>query len=325
MKILAIQPKMTRRPMDTDLKAKMSPSLALLTIKSLTPSCHTVKIVNENIERIDFDEDVDLVAITVTVDALSRAARIAGRFREKGIPVVAGGIHITSAPYTAEGLFDALLIGRAESTWPDLLDDMAHRRIKSVYRDSCRDRVIQKPDYSIEKKSRYIYTNVVSTSRGCPHRCDFCYNSSADAVPYMNRPVEDVLRDIDAIGRKHILFIDDNFCGNPEWTGAFLDALIPLKIKWSAAVCADIAKHPHLLDKMVESGCQSLFIGFESINSSSLRGVHKSQNDVGTYDKLIHELHSRGIMINASLVFGLQYDYVLTFTRTRACIHTIKI
>lgn len=117
MNILLIQPQMSHRPMDTGLKARMAPSLALLTIKSLTPSCHSVKIINENIESIDFDSTPDLVAITVTVDVLNRAAEIAKRFRNRGIIVAAGGIHITGAPETAAGMFDALLIGRAESTW----------------------------------------------------------------------------------------------------------------------------------------------------------------------------------------------------------------
>lgn len=83
MKILLIQPRMTRRPMDTGLKSKMSPSLALLTIRNLTPSCHTVTIINENIEPVDFDCAPDLVAITVTVDVLNRAAEIAKHFRSR--------------------------------------------------------------------------------------------------------------------------------------------------------------------------------------------------------------------------------------------------
>ncbi len=316
MKILLIQPRMTRRPMDTTLKARMSPSLALLTIKNLTPSCHTVKVINENIQAIEYNQRPDLVAITVTVDVLGRAAKIAKCFRDLGIPVVAGGIHITAAPETAEGLFDALLIGRAEETWLPMLDDLRQNGLQSEYRDSYRQKNIKSPDYRIDSAGKYFCTNIVSTSRGCPHQCDFCYNSSGDSVPYMNRPMEDVLADIDAIGRKHILFIDDNFCGNPRWTMAFLDALIPLGIRWSAAVCADIVKHPDLLDKMKESGCQSLFIGFESINATSLRQVHKTQNRVEEYEKLIHELHRREIMVHASLVFGLPDDDLQTFSQT---------
>lgn len=316
MNILLIQPRVTCRPMDTSLKAKMAPSLALLTIRGLVPSCHTVTIINENIESLDYSLTPDLVAITVTVDALNRAAEIAKRFRASGVPVVAGGIHITGAPDTAENLFDALLIGRAEATWPPMLEDLAKGTLKRIYRDTYQDRRIASPDYRVDNAGKYVYTNVISTSRGCPYRCDFCYNSAANSVPYTNRPIDDVLEDIYAIGKQHILFIDDNFCGNPSWTMAFLDRLIPLNIKWSAAACVDIVTRPALLDKMKLSGCQSLFIGFESINQSALSTVHKTQNDVSLYEKLVDELHNRGIMVNASLVFGLPGDDVHTFRHT---------
>ena len=96
MKIKLIQPKMLKRPMDTDLKTRMSPSLGLLTLANLTPKEHQVIIVNENIDEIDFDEEVDLVAITVTVDVMKRATEISREFRKRNIKVAAGGIHILS-------------------------------------------------------------------------------------------------------------------------------------------------------------------------------------------------------------------------------------
>jgi radical SAM superfamily enzyme YgiQ (UPF0313 family) len=73
---------------------------------------------------------------------------------------------------------------------------------------------------------------------------------------------------------------------------------------------------PDLLDSFAESGCQSLFIGFESINMGSLKTSQKMQNDVNLYEKLASEIHKRGIMINASLVFGIDNDRVDVFERT---------
>src|SRR4051794_20854446 len=98
MKIKLIQPAMLPRPMDTKLKTRMSPSLALLTIANLTPINHEVIIENENVEKIDFDEPVDLVAITVTVDVMNRAVEISKEFKNRGVTVIAGGIHITADP-----------------------------------------------------------------------------------------------------------------------------------------------------------------------------------------------------------------------------------
>ena len=112
------------------------------------------------------------------------------------------------------------------------------------------------------------------------------------------------------------MFIDDNFIGNPAWTLELVKAITPLKLTWHAAVSANIYQHPDLLDAMQESGCRSLFIGFESINQSSLRSVHKVQNYGTPYETLIHMLHQRDIMVNASMVFGLDSDESTVFADT---------
>lgn len=316
MKILLIQPKMNKRPMDTDLKTHMSPPLSLLTLVRLTPQEHEICIVNENIEKIDFDDDADLVGITITLDVMPRACRIAEKFRARNIPVVAGGIHVTCDPQSCEGHFTAICVGAAERVWGVMLQDAARQSLKPVYRDmeNFGGYEIVSPQYDAIDRKVYLYTNVVTTSRGCPDRCDFCYNSGANRV-YVQRPIPDVIRDIQALGTRHILFIDDNFSGVPAYTRALLQALKPLHLHWSAAVTTKIGDHPALLDLMAETGCQSLFIGFESVNAASLRGVHKN-NRVEQYESLIEALHSRGIMINASIVFGLDSDGPDVFDKT---------
>jgi radical SAM superfamily enzyme YgiQ (UPF0313 family) len=54
----------------------------------------------------------------------------------------------------------------------------------------------------------------------------------------------------------------------------------------------------------------------ESINKSSIKSVNKYQNYFIDYEKLIKEIHTRGIMVNASLVFGLDHDDADTFKNT---------
>lgn len=319
MKIKLIQPAMLPRPMDTKLKTRMSPSLALLTIAKLTPQEHEVIIENENVEIIDFDEPVDLVGITVTVDVMNRAVEISKEFQKRGVTVVAGGIHITADPESAVDSFDVVSVGMAERIWNQILKDKENNALKKIYYDmeNMKGEEIVSPDYSIIDNKKYLYTNIISTSRGCPFRCDFCYNSCKDTLKtYINRPIEDVIRDIKELKTRHIMFIDDNFIGNPQWTKKLLKEIKPLKLKWNAAVTSNIVDMPELLDEMKDSGCQSLFIGFESINSKSIDSVHKVQNSVNKYEKLIDEIHKRGIMINASFVFGLDEDDVSVFKNT---------
>jgi radical SAM superfamily enzyme YgiQ (UPF0313 family) len=328
MKIKLIQPAMLPRPMDTTLKTRMSPSLALLTIANLTPKEHEVIILNENVEKIDFDEHVDLVAITVTVDVMNSAVEIAQQFKKRGVTVIAGGIHITAAPERALNSFDAICVGMAERVWIKILKDKENNSLKKIYYDmeNIAGSEIVSPDYFIIDNKKYLYTNIISTSRGCPFKCDFCYNSCKDTLKtYINRPVEDVIKDIKALKTKHIMFIDDNFIGSPKWTRKLLQEIKPLKLKWNAAVTSNIVDMPELLDVMKEAGCQSLFIGFESINSKSISSVHKLQNSVERYEKLVDEIHKRGIMINASFVFGLDEDNVSVFKNTLEWIVKNKI
>ena len=319
MKIKLIQPAMIQRPMDTKLKTRMAPSLALLTLANLTPKEHEVIIENENVESINFDEKVDLVAITVTVDVMNRAIEIAKEFRKRSVKVVAGGIHITADPKGAYGYFDAICVGMAERIWQRILFDAQNDSLKEIYNDmlSISGQEIVSPDYDIIDNSKYLYTNIISTSRGCPFECDFCYNSSQSVhKAYINRPIEDVIREIKTLRTRHIMFIDDNFIGNPSWTKKFLAQIKPLGLKYNAAVTSNIIDMPDILDDLKESGCQSLFIGFESINDKAIDSVNKVQNSVGKYERLVEELHKRGIMINASFVFGLDEDDSSVFEKT---------
>ena len=295
----------------------MSPPLGLLTIVNMLRDEHQVVLQNENIEQIGYDKP-DLVGISITVDILPRAIEIAKKFRAQGCIVVAGGIHITTAADTIpQGCFDVLCVGAAEGTWPDIIKDYQNGTLKYIYRcnRNLSGRDIVPPAYDFIEKDKYLYCNVLHTSRGCPFRCDFCYNSGADQQ-FLNREIEDVIKEIQQVGRKHIMFIDDNFVGNKEWTYHFLEALKPLKVKWNAAVSINVASDKKLLDLMKESGCQSLFIGFESINPNSIAYVHKVQNRTDAYEKAVHEIHKRGIMINASFVFGLDADTKETFQLT---------
>lgn len=135
MYIKLIQPKMTKRPMDTELKIRMSPPLGLYTIASMFAERHKVVVENENITPIVWDDAPDVVGITITVNLLPRAIEIARKFRERGSKVVAGGIHITTASETIpENCFDALCIGPAELTWPQIVDDLEHGCLRREYR-----------------------------------------------------------------------------------------------------------------------------------------------------------------------------------------------
>jgi len=81
-------------------------------------------------------------------------------------------------------------------------------------------------------------------------------------------------------------------------------------------VSVDVGLHDDVLDLMAETGCKSLFIGFESINDHNLAGCNKRQNQVAEYTATIKKIHDRGMMVNASLVFGFDWDGPGVFKHT---------
>jgi radical SAM superfamily enzyme YgiQ (UPF0313 family) len=319
MKIKLIQPQMSLRPMDSEFKRLMAPSLALLVLAALTPQEHSITIEDENANPLHLDDCPDLVGITVNVDTSKRAYQIAEHYRQKRVPVILGGIHVSANPEEALQYADSVCIGEAENVWADILADVSMGKLKSKYHahKMADPGKIPIPRWSLIPSRKYLYTNIVVASRGCPFKCEFCYNSCEYVHhKYRNRPIANVLEEIILLKTKHVMFIDDNLIGDIAWTRAFLDEIKPLGLKWNAAVSANIINHMDLLDKMQESGCQSLFIGFESINEQSIQSVQKYQHKRENYERLIHELHKRGIMVNASLVFGFDHDSPQVFANT---------
>ena len=319
LNIKLISPKMSLRPMDSEIKRRMSPPLSLVTLASMTPKQHHVYIEDENIERINFNDTPDLVGITVNVDTVYRASEIAQIYREKGAKVIFGGIHASAVPEEMLGFCDSVCIGEAEEIWEKIIADCLAGNLQPTYRktEPTDLSLVPIPDWNFINKKKYLYYNVIVASRGCPFKCEFCYNS-CDYVSgvYRNRPVAEVIKEIDNLKTKQIMFIDDNLIGNLHWTESLLDELKKKNVVWHAAVSTNLVHHPDLIARMAQCGCRSLFVGFESINTESIKSVNKKQNKIPEYETLIQLLHKNGIMVNASLVFGFDNDNEETFQKT---------
>lgn len=310
---------MSLRPMDSEFKRAMAPSFALLTLAALTPSSFDIYLEDENVSSINLEDTPDLVAITVNIDSSIRAYEISEAYRKRGIKVIMGGIHPSVLPDESLMHADSICIGEVEELWEIILQDFSRDQLKRIYyNENITDLAkIPLPRFDIINKNDYLYTNISFTSRGCPFQCQFCYNSARYVHnKFRNRPIKTVIEEVKALNNKHIMFLDDNFIGNINWTKEFLKELKPLKLKWNVACSTNIVNHPDLLDQMQECGCRSLFIGFETINQYTNLSANKAHNNVLLYEKLISELHKRDIMVNASIVFGFDNDTKDVFKNT---------
>ena len=319
MWIELISPRVTMRPMDSAFKRQMAPPLSLLVLAALTPKRHRVTIIDENIERHRGTDEPDLVGITVKADTTARAWDIARSYRRRGIPVVLGGIYPTTCPRESAPHADSIVIGEAETLWSDVLHDAEAGCLKKVYQcDTPPDLSLTPiPQWNLISKKPYLYTNTLTIGRGCPWRCSFCYNSSPNLpADYRAKPIDHILREIDSLDSPHVMFIDDNFIANPSFARELLKAFLPLRLTWHTAVSANIGVYDDILDLMAESGCRSLFIGFETLIAENLKLSNKRQNRVDAYGRTVSKIHDRGMMVNASVAFGFDHDGPSVFDET---------
>jgi radical SAM superfamily enzyme YgiQ (UPF0313 family) len=292
--------------------------LTLTALAALTPPEIEVKITDENVEPIDFEEDVDLVGVTGMVMHAPRAYQIAQRFRQRGIPVVMGGPHASSLPLEAKEYTDAVVIGEAESVWQGLIEDFKEGRLKPFYKADayCSMKGLPPPRRDLLRQEAYMTVNCVQTTRGCPHQCDFCHVTHFFGKTYRCRPVEDVIEEVKRLDGEFVVFIDDNIAGNRLYAKELFTRLKPLKKKWASQASMTLTRDPELLKLAAESGCVSLFVGVESLSSENLKEVNKAFNRVSQFEEAMKALHDHDIMILAGFIFGLDHDDEGVFERT---------
>ncbi|MGD9212862.1 MAG: radical SAM protein, partial [Desulfobacteraceae bacterium] len=232
-----------------------------------------------------------------------------------------GGVHVSSLPEEASLYADTIFIGEAEETWPKFIEDYKNNRPKVIYK--C-ERYPDLQQLSIPRwdlvKSKYPVT-YVQTTRGCPHRCEFCLVKSYLGRPRF-KPLENVLKEIETvIGRTKsnlIDFADDNIFSNKKYSRALFEALIPLNVNWWGAASIDVAKDEEILTLARKSGCVSLGIGIESINQKSLDSVNKGrQNKTLKLKENIRKIQSHGISVLGLFMLGFDEDDPTIFQRTR--------
>ena len=292
--------------------------LTLTTLAALTPPDIEVKITDENVEPIDFEEEVELVGVTGMLMHAPRAYQIAQRFRQRGIPVVMGGPHASSLPLEAKEHVDTVVIGEAEDVWEGLIEDFRNQCLKPLYKADafCSMKGLPFPKLDLLRRDSYMTVNCVQTTRGCPHQCDFCHVTHFFGKTYRCRPVEEVIEEVKRLEGEFLVFIDDNIAGNPHYAKELFTQLKPLKKKWASQASLTLTRNPELLRLAAESGCVSLFLGVESLSPENLKDVNKSFNQAHRLDEAMKVLHDYDVMVLAGFIFGLEHDDEGVFERT---------
>ncbi len=278
-------------------------------LAALAPKGWDVTLIDDATQKVDYGADVDAVAITIRTVTSLRGYEIAQRFRDRKIPVLMGGPHATFHAEEVAEHADAVCIGEAEEVFPRMLEDAAAGRLEKFYRRESPAPLdnMPAPRWDLLDPSKYVFYRpfVIQYSRGCPFTCDFCAERRLNGdFGYRCRPVEEVVEDIRRCGSRHIFFAASQFAGDKAHAMELMEALVPLKIRWSTLISAHYCLDEKFMDLAKRSGMLHINMGVESIDQKTLRSMHKGFNPVKQYEAVLHNLRKRGISYSLNFVFG---------------------
>ena len=297
------------------------PILGLTLLASLFPKAYEVKIINEAIEKVDFNLDVDLVGITGLTCVIKRAYAIADRFRERGVKVILGGVHPSLLPEEAKEHADSVFIGEAEGMFEKVLRDFEVGGLQPFYKNREWSRLngMPLPRRDLLSKHYRPFFKAIETTRGCPNRCEFCSVPIINGKRYRIRPLEEIDRELSAIINKkgeYLFLADDNVTAKEDYARGLFEIFKHHGVKWMAFTTIKIAMNEELLKKAQESGCVSLFIGFESLLQENLDNVSKRFVNAKELSNWIKTIQRHQIGIHGSFIFGFDGDTPNVFKET---------
>lgn len=298
------------------------PYHSLQQVAAATPSHWDVTLVDELQDEVPYGRDYDIVGITAMTHQATHAYEIADRFRSEGITVVMGGMHPTVLPEEALEHADAVVVGEAEPVMAGLLEDFLAGRLERLYRAPLpTDDLLRVPwaRRDILEGKRYLTTQTIQASRGCPYDCDFCTVTPYFGNRFRYRDPADILAQIRSFPRKLVVFLDDNLLGDTAKARPILEGMADMGIRWGSQTSLRFAEDRELLKLVARSGCIGLFVGIESV-SGKYSNFSKSSGS-STEADLIKRVRDAGIMLETSFIFGFDdhdesvFENTLRFVR----------
>lgn len=312
------------------------PPLGLATVAALSEP-HHVEILDENVEKIDFDyaSQFDIVGLTGYMIQSEREFEICDELRKRGAFVAIGGPNAYLIEEEAKQHCDVLIKGEAEATWPQFLKDYENNDWKDSYveHEKVDMSLSPVPRFDLLKMNKYV-GGIIQTTRGCPFTCDFCDIIVMYGRKVREKAVEQVIEEVDLLrrnGKSSIFFGDDNFVGNKRYAKKVLKALIEYNKKhqnslsFYTQVSVNLAHDEELLELMYKARFQKVFIGIETPRKASLEGASKGQNLKNNLVDDINKIQSYNIIIMAGMIVGFDSDDELIFNEQIEFLHEAGI
>ena len=292
-----------------------SDNITLATLYSIISNAFPdieISFYDETIEKINLEDiNADIVGISAITPAYYRAKSYAEYFRNKNIPVFIGGVHATLVPEECSKDFDSVISGLANESLVQLISDFKQGNLKKIYYQnknmSFENFVHPKRDLYKLKFANASEMAGIQATYGCSNICEFCVQPHI-CCGYHQRPVKDVISEIKEIKSDSIEFYDPNLAKDLNYLKELCTELEPLQKKWFAPMTITITENEEVLSMLKNSGCKRVLIGFESINTDSIKGIGKGFNNIKKYEEAVAKLHKYGIQVVGSFVLGLDGD-----------------
>ena len=331
-KLLIVQPSFYRSRADRTVFKARRRSVVPLTLPylaALTPRDWDITLLDEQLETVPLDARFDLVAISASTLTSFRAYDLADAFRRRRVPVILGGPHTFFYTEEAAEHGDAVGVGEGELIWRQMLEDASQGRLGKVYRAEPLPHLsgLPLPRYDLLDLRRYrpFRTFTVVASRGCPFRCEFCSERFLLGAHYRCRPVPEVIEELRHCRSRNIFFGDSNFGGKRTHAMALMEALIPLRVRWSALWSGYLCSDEAFMDLAQRSGLLHVNIGLESISPETLASMNKTFNKAHKYGEMLAGLRRRGISYSLNFIFGWEGELESAFGATLRFLRQHKV
>jgi len=314
------------------------PHLGLLTIASLLPGNVIPLYIDEEYIMLDripeevFRDDFDLVCLSAYNPQAFRAYEIASWYRERNIPVIMGGLHVSGIPEEAMIHVDSVFTGEAEYTFRGFLKDFEQGEVKKIYRSEKPVKMEDSPPPRFDIVENFAMYNKIPliATRGCPHTCDFCIFPTAYHRSFRHKKVSRIIQEIEMVKKIHpapfISFSDENMLTDREFARKLAGALIDVNIPWECYCDIGIASDDGLLKLLAQSKCRLVQIGLETLDPANLETVDPwKYRQVENFPWAIRKIQKAGIPVMAMFIAGFDEDDPGVFNRLKKFIMKNRI
>jgi radical SAM superfamily enzyme YgiQ (UPF0313 family) len=297
------------------------PPLGLLTVAAMLPAEWQKTLVDLNVRALEDSEIVqaDYVFLSAMSIHEASARTIIERCGKLGTKIVAGGPLFTSRHNEFEGV-DHFVLNEVEITLPPFLDDLAHSRAQHLYTTTQWADITTTPAPLWELIDfRYYASLNIQYSRGCPFDCEFCDITVLYGREPRTKTIEQIISEMDQLRllgwRGHVFFVDDNFIGNKS---KLKEQILPGLIEWmdrydhpfslSTEASLNLSDDEELMHMMGRAGFESVFVGIESPNESSLLECRKIPNKNRDLLESVHAIQRSGLQVYGGFILGFDND-----------------